>query len=70
VIRARGGQFNSVRVDFPADETPTSWYLTRKDKDDIRNGWMGWSNNRGPKVVDAVGKFLDGQPVPEVRFDQ
>jgi hypothetical protein len=38
VIRARGGQFNSVRVDFPADETPTSWYLTRKDKDDPRFG--------------------------------
>lgn len=54
VIEKRGGKFVSLRVDFPKPETPTSWYLTRGDKQAIRDGWR----DRGPATIAAVKAFL------------
>ena len=58
VVRGRKGKFESLRVDFPGETTPTSWYLTRSDKKNMKDAW---DTNRGPGIVAAVGKFLDGK---------
>jgi hypothetical protein len=54
LIESRGGQFTSLRVDFPKSETPTSWYLTREDKKAIRDGW----EEKRQTTVDSVKQFM------------
>ncbi|MEZ5400850.1 MAG: patatin-like phospholipase family protein [Bryobacteraceae bacterium] len=60
-IRLRAGSLQSVRVDFPYEDTPTSWYLTREEK--ARIGEV-WTHNRGPETIKAVAEFLAGATPP------
>ncbi|MEZ5355506.1 MAG: patatin-like phospholipase family protein [Bryobacteraceae bacterium] len=56
VIEHRGGYLTSLRVDFPDEQTPTSWYLTPEEKERIESVWR---DDRGPAAVAAVRRFLE-----------
>lgn len=67
VVRRRGAELHSLRVDFPDPVTPLSWYLTREDKNHIRRAW---DVTRGPKTIAAVRRFLDGAAPPSYDFNK